>query len=73
MLPPIEIKDFSGIKVTRPVFDVPEAEIEEQVQARSPNRARIRAQARARRSSGDRVTIDYVGKVDGEAFDGGAG
>ena len=31
VLPPIEIKDYTGIKVTRPVYDVPEADIEEQV------------------------------------------
>ena len=31
VIPAIEIKDFSDIKVTRPVFDVPDAEIEEQV------------------------------------------
>src|SRR5918995_4238063 len=30
-IPAIEIKDFSDIKVTRPIFDVPESEIEDQV------------------------------------------
>ncbi|RUX46056.1 trigger factor, partial [Mesorhizobium sp. M7A.F.Ca.US.014.04.1.1] len=32
IIPAIEIKDFSDIKVTRQVFDVPDAEIDEQVQ-----------------------------------------
>ena len=31
VIPAIEIQDFSGIKVTRQVYDVPEADIEEQV------------------------------------------
>ena len=31
VIPAIEIKDFSDIKVTRPVYDVPDSEIDEQV------------------------------------------
>ena len=31
VIPPIAIQDFSAIKLTRPVYDVPEADIEEQL------------------------------------------
>jgi trigger factor len=72
VIPAIDIKDFSGIKVTRPVYDVPETEIDEQVK-RVAESARSYEPKEGKAKEGDRVTIDYLGKVDGEAFDGGAG
>ncbi len=70
VLPPIEIKDYTGIKVTRPVYDVPDADIEEQVRKVTAD-AREYAPAKGKAELWDKLTIDYVGKVDGEAFDGG--
>jgi trigger factor len=72
VIPPIEIKEFSNIKVTRPVYDVPESEIDEQVK-RVAESSRSYEAKDGKAAEGDRVTIDYVGKIDGEAFEGGAG
>lgn len=72
VLPPIEIGDFSSIKITRPVYDVPDAEVDEQVK-RVAESARSYEPKDGKAADGDRVTIDYLGKVDGVAFDGGAG
>ncbi len=72
VIPPIEVKDFSGIKVTRPVYDVPEADIDEQVQ-RVAESARSFEPKEGAAETGDRVTIDYLGRIDGEAFAGGQG
>lgn len=72
VLPPIEIKDFSGIKVTRPVYDVPESEIEEQVK-RVLESTRSYEAKDGKAADADRVTIDYLGKLGDEPFDGGAG
>jgi trigger factor len=72
VIPPIEIKDFAELKVTRPVYDVPEEEIDEQVR-RVAESARSFETTDGEAAEGDRVTIDYVGKIDGEAFAGGAG
>jgi len=72
VIPPIEIKDFAELKVTRPVYDVPEEEIDEQVR-RVAESARSFETKDGEAAEGDRVTIDYVGKIDGEAFAGGAG
>lgn len=72
VIPPIEIKDFSEIKVTRPVYDVPSDEVEDQVK-RVAESARSYEAKDGKAKEGDRVTIDYLGKIDGEAFDGGAG
>jgi trigger factor len=71
VIPPIEIKDFSGIKVTRQVYDVPESEIEEQMQ-RVAESARTYEPKTGKAETRDRVPMDFVGTIDGEAFDGGS-
>jgi trigger factor len=71
VLPPIEIKDVSAIEITRPVYDVPEEDVELQVK-RIADSARSYEAKKGKAESGDRVTIDYVGKIDGEPFEGGA-
>ena len=58
VIPAIEIKDVSGIKVTRKVYDVPEDEIEEQVK-RVAESARSYEPKDGKAEDGDRVTIDY--------------
>ncbi|MCO5158230.1 MAG: trigger factor [Aquamicrobium sp.] len=70
VLPPIEEKDLSAISITRLVYDVPSEEVEEQVE-RVADSARSWESKKGKAANGDRVTIDYLGKVDGEAFDGG--
>jgi trigger factor len=71
VIPPIEIQDFSGIKVTRQVYNVPEADIEEQVRKVTSD-AREYEVKKGKAELWDKVTIDYLGKVDGEPFEGGA-
>lgn len=71
VIPAIELKSNDGIKVTREVVDVAEDEVTEQIVkiAESARSYEVKAGAAA---DGDRVTMNYLGKVDGEAFDGGA-
>jgi len=71
VIPPIEIKDFSSIKINRPVYDVPEDEVEEQVK-RVADSVRTYEPKDGKAENGDKVTIDYVGKLDGEPFEGGS-
>jgi trigger factor len=70
VIPAIEVKDYSDIKVERPVYDVSEDEIEEGLQ-RVADSVRNYETKDGAAENGDRVTIDYLGKVDGEAFAGG--
>ncbi|WP_275782371.1 trigger factor [Pararhizobium gei] len=70
IIPTIELKDTSGIKVTREVVDIDESEVTEQILKIAEN-ARTYEAKTGKAANGDRVTIDYLGKVDGEAFDGG--
>jgi trigger factor len=72
VLPAIEVKDVSGISVSRQVYDVPESEIDEQVR-RVAESTRSFAVKEGEAKDGDRLTIDFVGRIDGEAFEGGAG
>jgi trigger factor len=71
VIPPIELKDNTKISVTREVVDVPEADVEEQV-GRVAESARSYESKKGKAADGDRVTLDYLGKVDGEPFEGGA-
>ena len=70
VIPAIEIKDSSDISVTRKVYDVPESEIEEQLKKVAESTRSYEAKDAAA-EDGDRLTIDFLGKIDGEAFAGG--
>ena len=69
--PEVEIKDYLGLEVERPVSAVTDAEIEAElgrVQARNSRMIDITDRAAALE---DIVNIDFEGFVDGVAFDGG--
>jgi trigger factor len=74
ILPPIELADFKGIQLERLNAEVAESEVDEAV-------ARIAEQSRpfaarpegGKAESGDRVVIDFTGKMDGTPFEGGTG
>ncbi len=70
IIPAIELKDVSGIKVTREVVEIADEEVNEQI-LRIAESARSYESKKGKAANGDRVTIDYLGKVDGVAFDGG--
>ena len=71
VLPMFELKDVSGIEVTREVVDIPESDVDKQVE-RVLSSTRTYSEKKGKAEDGDRVTIDYLGKLDGEPFEGGA-
>ncbi len=71
VLPKVTLGDFSSLKVERPVAEVAEADIEIELK-RLADSARTFVARDGTAADGDRVTIDYVGKLDGEPFEGGA-
>jgi len=71
VIPAIELKDVSTMKLTRQVVDIDDAEVEEQVK-RVAESARSYETKDGAAAEGDRLTMDYVGKIDGEPFEGGA-
>jgi len=71
VLPQITLGDFKSIKVERPMVEVSEEEIETQLkQLAESGRAYEPKDGKAEK--GDRVTFSYLGKIDGEPFEGGA-
>ncbi len=70
-LPKIEITDLAKIKIERPVVEVEDQEVKEQVERIAEN-ARTYEPKKGKAAKGDQVTFDYLGKVDGEPFEGGA-
>jgi trigger factor len=68
--PQIELKDVSGIRLTRPVASVGEGDIDAMIESLRRQRPNWTEVARGCRD-GDRITIDFEGRIDGEAFEGG--
>ena len=71
VIPQFEISDFSGIQVERLVAEVPDEDIENRLQVISEGSRPYESVDRAA-EDGDQLTMSYLGKVDGEAFEGGS-
>lgn len=71
VLPDITVADLTGLEFERLVADVPEDEVNKALnQIAERNIAYTPDEARAADDK-DQVTIDFVGRVDGEEFEGG--
>ncbi len=70
VLPDFEVSEFKNIKVARRVADVSDTDVEERLQQIGQSSRPFQSVDRAAKAD-DRVTISYVGKIDGEPFEGG--
>ena len=70
VFPHIVLGDVSQIKVTRPVVEVTDADVDRTLETLRKQRLHYHAVDRDARTS-DRVHVDYVGKIAGEPFQGG--
>jgi len=73
VLPEIAIADLSKLKLEKLTADVDDAAIEKALGELADRSVSYAAEEGRETGEGDRVIIDYVGKIDGEAFDGGTG
>jgi trigger factor len=75
VLPKIEIGSFDDIEIERLVAEVPQAEVEAVLnRLADQNRTYTpKEDDDALAEKGDKVTLDFVGRIDGEAFEGGTG
>jgi trigger factor len=71
VLPKVVLGDFKTIHVERPVVEIDEAEVETQLQQIAEN-GRTFEEKNGKAEEGDRVILSYVGKIDGEPFEGGS-
>jgi trigger factor len=73
ILAPIELTDFKSISVTRLGADVADAEVEEGIKRIAEQNRPYAAKADgAAAEKDDRVTISFVGAIDGVPFEGGS-
>ncbi|WP_448213341.1 trigger factor [Colwellia sp. MEBiC06753] len=68
--PEVEIKDLEKIAVERPVVEVTDADIDEMF-VTLQNQHKTWKENKRKSKKGDKLTIDFVGRVDGEEFEGG--
>jgi trigger factor len=74
LLPEVPDVDMKAIALTRPVAAVEEAAVDRALERLAEARRGFAAPAEPRPArSGDRVTIDFEGSVDGRPFEGGSG
>lgn len=73
IMPDFEPVDPAGLEVERPVAEVPEEELEEALSKLAENNQKFEPRGKtAKARDGDAVVLDYLGKIDGEPFEGGA-
>ncbi|MDD7568993.1 MAG: trigger factor [[Actinobacillus] rossii] len=68
--PEVELKGLDNIKVEKPVVEITEKDVDNMVDVLRKQQATWAESAEAAKAD-DRVTIDFVGSVDGEEFEGG--
>ena len=74
VIPDFEPFDVSTLKLKKPVYEPTEAEVDESVgELASQNRTyEPRTGKTVKAKDGDMVVIDFIGRIDGEAFEGGS-
>lgn len=71
-LPDVPETDFSTIKLEKLVAEIDEASVTEALENLAGQANNFKARRKGSKAKdGDQVTMDFVGKVDGEAFEGG--
>jgi trigger factor len=74
VMPEIELTDLEAISLTRPVYEPSDEEVDEAIKDLASNNKTYedRTGKTVKAKDGDMVVIDFVGRVDGEAFEGGS-
>jgi trigger factor len=74
VVPSIKLADFKTFAIEKPVADVTDAEVDEAIQRiADQNRSYGPKGEGAKAESGDRITINFKGTINGVPFDGGTG
>jgi trigger factor len=71
ILPKIEFPDFKKVKVTRPVTDTTDADVDQALEKIAEANQQFE-EKQGKAEKGDQVIIDFKGSIDGAPFDGGA-
>ncbi len=71
VIPEINAPELEKLKIKRPVAEVSDKEIDEQIEKIAES-SRPYNEKKGKAAKNDRVTMNYLGKIDGEPFEGGA-
>ena len=72
VLPPIAIADLSALKLERLTADVEDEAIDKALADLAERNVAFQPEEGRDAAEGDMVTMDFVGRIDGETFDGGS-
>ena len=73
VMPEFEPADVTKLTITRPVAEVSQEQIDEALARIAEQNTQYEPRAKtAKAKEGDAVVMDFVGKIDGEAFEGGS-
>ena len=72
ILPDFELTDFSKLQLERLVVDVEDKDRDDAIEKLIDNNLNYEAEDGRAADDKDRLTIDFVGKIDGEIFEGGS-
>lgn len=73
ILPAIELMDFKTVKLDNPVVDIEEDEIETEMKKLHLNNREYEEKAEGGKAAeGDKLGMNFEGKIDGVAFEGGS-
>lgn len=70
VFPQIELASLEGVEIERPVAEIGDEDIDRVIDSLREQNKEWQAVERPA-ASGDRITLDFLGKLDGEAFEGG--
>ena len=73
VLPQVDVVDLSTLKLERIVADVDPSDIDGAIEKLVDRSVTYTDEEGRVADDADRVTLDFVGKIDGEVFDGGSG
>jgi trigger factor len=72
VVPDIDVKDFKNLKVEKLVVEVTDEHVKDALESIAGQYKDWEGKGDKKAADGDRVTISFVGKIGGEAFDGGS-
>jgi trigger factor len=72
VMPEVVINPVTDVAIERPTFGITDADVDAMIDSMRHQRATFSAVERAA-ARGDRVLVDFAGRVDGTAFEGGTG
>jgi trigger factor len=74
VVPTIQLADFKSFSVEKPVVEVSDSDVDEAIKRIADQSRPYNAKSEgAKAENGDRVTINFTGRIDGTPFEGGTG